>query len=156
MKLAVGSDERTHLTDVIVEELKRLGHQVELVGALGQGDPLWPEVAREVAERVASGRCQEGILLCWTGTGVTIAANKVPGIRAALCADAATAAGARQWNLANVLALSLRRTSEPVAKEILQAWFSTPIGSGEDAKAVARVTAIERKYSVPVVQHARR
>ncbi|MBI2866830.1 MAG: RpiB/LacA/LacB family sugar-phosphate isomerase [Chloroflexi bacterium] len=147
MRLAVGSDERTHLTDAVVGELQRLGHQVKLLGALGEGDPLWPIVARAVAEEVVSGRCDEGVLLCWTGTGVTIAANKVPGIRAALCDDAETAAGARTWNLANVLTMSLRRTSEAVAKEILQAWFATPLGAGEDADAVAKVADIERTYT---------
>ena len=145
MKLAAGSDERTHLTDFVVEELRRRGHDVELFGPL-TGEPLlWPEVARRVAERVASGKVQEGVLFCWTGTGVCIAANKVPGIRAALCADAETARGARKWDHANVLALSLRLTPEAVAGEILDAWFSTPF-SEEEVPTVALVSAIERKY----------
>ena len=145
MKLAAGSDERTHLTDFVVEELRRRGHDVELFGPL-TGEPLlWPEVARMVAERVASGKVQEGVLFCWTGTGVCIAANKVPGIRAALCADAETARGARKWDHANVLVLSLRLTPEAVAGEILDAWFSTPF-SEEEVPTVALVSAIERKY----------
>jgi len=145
MKLAAGSDERTHLTDFVVEELRRRGHDVELFGPL-TGEPLlWPEVARRVAERVASGKVQEGVLFCWTGTGVCIAANKVPGIRAALCADAETARGARKWDHANVLALSLRLTPEAVSGEILDAWFSTPF-SEEELPTVALVSAIERKY----------
>jgi ribose 5-phosphate isomerase B len=144
MRLAVGSDERTHLTDFVVEELSRRGHEVELFGPLAGEPLLWPEVARRVVEMVASGRVQEGVLFCWT-TGVCIAANKVPGIRAALCADAGTARGARRWNHANVLALSLRLTSEAVAREILDAWFSTPF-SEEEGPTVALVSAIEREY----------
>ena len=145
MKLAAGSDERTHLTDFVVEELRRRGHDVELFGPLAGEPLLWPEVARRVAERVASGKVQEGVLFCWTGTGVCIAANKVPGIRAALCADAETARGARKWDHANVLALSLRLTPEAVAREILDAWFSTPF-SEEEGPTVALVSALERKY----------
>ncbi|HLE02165.1 MAG TPA: RpiB/LacA/LacB family sugar-phosphate isomerase [Dehalococcoidia bacterium] len=145
MKLAAGSDERTHLTDFVVEELRRRGHDVELFGPLAGEPLLWPEVARRVAERVASGKVQEGVLFCWTGTGVCIAANKVPGIRAALCADAETARGARKWDHANVLALSLRLTPEAVSGEILDAWFSTPF-SEEELPTVALVSAIERKY----------
>lgn len=149
MRIAVGSDERTFLTDRVLLELSRRGAEVELYGALSpEGrDSLWPQVGRNVAQRVASGACQEGILFCWTGTGVSIAANKVPGVRAALCADATTAAGARRWNHANVLVMSLRLTSPEVAKEMLDAWFSTPYGEGEDAECVAQVTAMEKPLS---------
>jgi len=147
MRIAVGSDERTHLTDAVVAELKRRGMAIELVGALKEGDDShWPQVGRRVAELVAQGRCDEGILFCWTGTGVSMAANKVPGVRAALCGDPTTAAGARRWNHANVLAMSLRLTSETVAKEILEAWFTTPYGEGGDAQEVARLQEIERAY----------
>lgn len=146
MRLAVGSDERTHLTDFVVEKLQALGHQVELYGALAGEGRAWPEVAEAVAARVSGGECPEGVLFCWTGTGVSIAANKLPGVRAALCADAECARGARTWNHANILVMSLRSTSEAVAEEMLQAWFATPYGQGEDAQAVARVAAIEKKY----------
>ena len=139
MKVIVGSDERTHLTDILITELRKHGHEVELVGPLA-GDALqWPEVGRAVGEAVAAGQAKQGIVCCWTGTGVSIAANKVPGIRAALCTDAETARGARRWNHANVLALSLRLTSEVVAREILDAWFSAPEEAGDDAACVARV-----------------
>jgi ribose 5-phosphate isomerase B len=139
MKLIVGSDERTHMTDALVEDLRSRGHEVEVIGPLA-GEPLqWPEVGRTIGEAVATGRADQGIVCCWTGTGVSIAANKVPGIRAALCTDAETARGARRWNHANVLALSLRLTSEIVAREILDAWFSAPEEAGEDAACVARV-----------------
>ena len=138
MKLIVGSDERTHMTDTLVEELRKRGHELELIGPLADEDMQWPEVGRAVGEAVAAGRAEQGIVCCWTGTGVSIAANKVPGIRAALCADAETARGARRWNHANVLALSLRLTSEIVAREILDAWFSAH-EEGDDAACVARV-----------------
>ena len=149
MRIAVGSDERTHLTDGVVQELESRGHQVELCGALGPGGPhLWPKVAEAVAERVASGRSQQGVLFCWTGTGVSLAANKVPGIRAALCRDAETARGARRWNDANILVMSLRATPEVVANEILEAWFNSGFsGQEDDVEAVAAVEALERKYS---------
>lgn len=146
MKIAVGSDEKTRLTDVVVEELKKRGHGVVLCGALRTSrDVPWPDAALEVAEKVASGECDEGILFCWTGTGVSIVANKVPGIRAALCADAETARGARKWNHANVLVMSLRLTSEAVAKEILDAWFSTPFDPKE-AEMIERVKEVEKRY----------
>ncbi len=125
MKIAVGSDERTPVTDSVVDHLRRAGLDVELHGPLN-GHPMdWVDVGREVGERVASGACQQGVLFCWTGTGVSIAANKVPGIRAALCGDAQTASGARKWNDANVLVMSLRATPEAVAKEICDAWLET-------------------------------
>jgi ribose 5-phosphate isomerase B len=148
MKLAVGSDERTHLTDAVVDELKKRGHAVDLTGALRGEKEVWPTIAQQVAERVAAGEADEGILFCWTGTGVSMAANKVPGIRAALCGDAETAKGARLWNRANLLCLSLRAISEPVAKEILDAWFGTPLGSDPaDVACVKRVEEIEEKYA---------
>ncbi len=150
MKLSVGSDERTLVTDAVVAELRRRGHEVELFGPLAEAAPpaLWPDVARQAAEAVAAGAADEGILFCWTGTGVSIAANKVPGIRAALCADAETARGARLWNNANVLCLSLRRTSEVIAREILDAWFSTRYNPNEtDDAALAALDAIENDYS---------
>ncbi len=130
MKLSLGADERTPVVDFVLDELIRAGHSVTYYGPRsGETHPSiehsWPAVARHVAEDVASGRSQEGILFCWTGTGVSIAANKVRGIRAALCADADTARGARLWNNANVLCMSLRLTAQPIAREILQAWFNT-------------------------------
>lgn len=147
MKLVLGSDERTHLTDTILEELQRRGHSVELAGPLRGDNIPWPDVAEQVAEQVARGQADEGIVCCWTGTGVSMAANKVPGIRAALCGDAETAQGARLWNRANVLCLSLRATPEAVAKEILEAWFSTPLGTDPtDVACVDKVGEIERKY----------
>jgi ribose 5-phosphate isomerase B len=151
MRIAFGADERNHLTDYLQADLIQRGHALILFGAVrpeatdGDEESLWPRAAHRLAVAVAGGEADEGIVCCWTGTGVSIAANKVPGIRAALCADAETARGARRWNRANVLALSLRLTSEPLAKEILEAWFSTPPGDDPlDLACVAYLSAIER------------
>lgn len=147
MKIAIGSDERTHLTDLVVEEVKKRGHEVTLFGPLAGREEYWPEVARQAAESVAAGQADEAILFCWTGTGISLAANKVPGIRAALVHDAQTAKGARLWNRANALCLSLRATSEVVAQEILDAWFETEYRPNEvDDTCMAQVEAIEEKY----------
>jgi ribose 5-phosphate isomerase B len=121
---------------------------VELFGPLDDKEEYWPEVARQVAEKVAAGEADEGILFCWTGTGISLAANKVPGIRAALCADAETARGARLWNKANILCMSLRATPEIVAKEMLDTWFGTEYEPNEvDDVCIAQVEAIEARYS---------
>lgn len=147
MKIAVSTDERNHLVDFLLNDLNRRGHEVEYFGP-GAGDDSadWPDVTLEAVERVRSGSADEAIVMCWTGTGCTIVANKVPGIRAALCHDAETARGARVWNHANVLALSLRATPEPVAKEILDRWFDTPFGDDEwNLRQMARVRDIETR-----------
>jgi ribose 5-phosphate isomerase B len=125
MNVALGSDMAGELPEAIDRWLRAHDHQVARFGALAPGaDDSWPSVSREVAQCVARGEAQYGVLCCWTGTGVSIAANKVAGIRAALCTDAATAGGAREWNDANVLCLSLRATSIPLAEEMLDAWFA--------------------------------
>ena len=122
MRIAFGTDERTPLTDAIVERLRRQGHEVDV---LADGGP-WPDVGRAVGEAVAAdGGADRGVVCCWTGTGVSIAANKVAGVRAALCTDAETARGARRWNDANVLALGLRLTSPTTAEEMLDAFLAT-------------------------------
>lgn len=147
MKLAIGSDECTHVTDAVIADLRQRGHDLTLYGPLDNQAESWSRVAQQVAEAVASGAADEGIVFCWTGTGVSIAANKVPGIRAALCDDAETAAGARKWNNANVLCLSLRRLSEARAAEVLASWFSTSYHPNEsDDACLLQVTEIERKY----------
>jgi ribose 5-phosphate isomerase B len=153
MRIAIGSDGRTHLTDVVTTSLAGRGHETVLFGALGapqgatEAAQDWPLVSRQVAECVAGGDCQEGILFCWTGTGASIAANKVPGIRAALCPDAETARGTRIWNHANILVLSLRSTAEGVAREILEAWFATPWSDDEwNLRQLARIHEMEQHY----------
>lgn len=150
MRIAVGSDEATQLTDAVVEDLRERGHDVKLFGPLeGRSDP-WPQVGQDVGAAVAAGDADQGVLFCWTGTGVSIAANKVPGIRAALCHDAETARGARIWNHANVLVMSLRATPPVIAREMLEAWFATPPGEdAEDQACVEQVTQIEAQYAAP-------
>ena len=132
---------------VVFDRLAEQGHEVVVHGPVVDQEILWPEVAHRVAEDVSAGRADEGVLFCWTGTGVSIAANKVPGIRAALCDDAETARGARLWNKANVLCMSLRRTSEVVAEEILEKWFETEYQPNEeDDTCLAQIDEIERAY----------
>lgn len=129
MRIAFGTDEQTEVTTGAVELLRGQGHEVEEVAV---GD-AWPEVGRRVASAVASGRADRGVVCCWTGTGVSIAANKVPGARAALCTDAATAAGARRYNDANVLAIGLRLTSARVLEEMLEMFLATEVDQAEEA-----------------------
>ena len=138
MRVVLGSDEKTPLTDAVRDDLEQRGHDVVLVGPPG-GEPIeWAEVGQRVGELVAKGDVETGVLFCWTGTGASIAANKAPGVRAALCTDAATAAGARKWNDANVLVMGLRLTTPEVARELLDAWFATEADPGE-ADNIARL-----------------
>ncbi len=134
MRIAFGTDEVTPVTDGVVAHLRDLGHEVAVV-APGEE---WPEVGRGVGEAVAAGGADRGVVCCWTGTGVAIAASKVPGIRAALCGDAETARGARRWNDANVVALGLRLTSAVVAVEVVDAFLATD-PDPEELPAVARL-----------------
>lgn len=145
MKIAVSSDEHTHMVDSLIKELKNRGHDVIYFGPVAGEDSLdWPVVTLQAVEKVREGEADEAIVLCWTGTGSSIAANKVPGIRAALCQDAETAKGARIWNHANVLALSLRTTSGPILKEILDQWFSTPFSEDEwNKKQIQRINKMD-------------
>src|ERR671916_2969255 len=125
MRIAVAADERTGVADAVVEELRRRGHETVLHGALNDEErDDWAWASEAAARDVAARRADQAIVCCWTGTGAAIAANKVDGVRAALCGDAATAEGARRWNDANALALSLRTTSEALLGEILDAWFA--------------------------------
>src|SRR4051794_6314098 len=144
MKIAVAADERTGVADAVVAELRARGHEPVVHGALAEGErPDWAWCCEAAARDVAEGRAEQAVVCCWTGTGASIAANKVPGIRAALCADAVTAAGARKWNDANVLALSLRATSEAELSEILDAWFAgAPSAEPDDAANIAHVGEI--------------
>jgi ribose 5-phosphate isomerase B len=127
VRIAFGTDEVTPVSEAVKAGLAERGHQVVVVG---EGDP-WPDVGRAVGEAVASGGAAYGVVCCWTGTGVSMAANKVPGVRAALCTDAETARGARRWNDANVLAFGLRLTSPAVAGELLDAFLATDPEEGE-------------------------
>jgi ribose 5-phosphate isomerase B len=144
MRVSVAADERTGVADAVVEELRRRGHEPLLHGALSDSErDDWAWASEAAARDVAGGAAEQGIVCCWTGTGASIAANKVPGVRAALCADAETARGARTWNDANVLALSLRTLSAAVLAEILDAWFaSAPSEEPGDAANIRHVDEI--------------
>jgi ribose 5-phosphate isomerase B len=141
MRIAVSADERTGVAEAVAARLRERGHDVRLHGALAEGErPDWAWASEAAARDVAAGRAEQAVVCCWTGTGASIAANKVAGIRAALCGDAETAAGARRWNDANVLALSLRTTSDALLGEILDAWFAAePSTDADDRANVAHV-----------------
>ena len=147
MRISVATDERTGVADAVVEQLRRRGHEPVLHGALDENErDDWAWASEAAARDVADGRAEQGIVCCWTGTGASIAANKVPGIRAALCADAPTAEGARRWNDANVLALSLRTASPAILGEILDAWFAAePAPDPDDAANVEHLAEMERE-----------
>jgi len=145
MRVSVAADELVGVAKLIVEELRRRGHEPIAHGALEDAErDDWAWASEAAARDVAEGRADQAIVCCWTGTGASIAANKVTGVRAALCGDAETAAGARKWNDANVLALSLRGTSDAELTEILDAWFKAqPSGDREDLANVAHLADIE-------------
>src|SRR5918999_4855917 len=144
MRIAVASDERTGVADAVVEELRRRGHEPSLHGALSDDErDDWAWASEAAAREVAEGSADQAIVCCWTGTGASIAANKVAGVRAALCGDAQTARGARRWNDANVLALSLRTTSPALLGEILDGWFEgAPSDEADDVANVRHVDEI--------------
>jgi ribose 5-phosphate isomerase B len=145
MRIAVSADERVGVAGALVAALRERGHEPVPHGALADGEREdWAWASEAAAREVASGRVEQAIVCCWTGTGASIAANKVAGIRAALCGDAPTARGARRWNDANVLALSLRCTSEAELNEILDAWFSAePSAERADRENVEHLAEIE-------------
>jgi ribose 5-phosphate isomerase B len=134
VRIVFGTDERTPLTDAVVDDLRSRGHEVAVVA----DGARWADVGRAVGESVGRGEADRGIVCCWTGTGVSMAANKVPGVRAALCTDAETARGARRWNDANVLAFGLRLTSPQVAREMVDAFLATDPDEDE-REQIARV-----------------
>ena len=145
MRISVSSDMDEPVARSLVAQLTERGHDVVTHGALSPGaDPHWAACSQAAARDVASGASDQAVVCCWTGTGASIAANKVPGVRAALCTDAYTADGARRWNDANVLALSLRLTSEPLLREILDAWFAAEASAeAEDRQNVERVERLD-------------
>jgi ribose 5-phosphate isomerase B len=146
MRVALCSDEPYPVHDTVRVWLEEHGHQVVPFGSIATGaEAPWALVAESAAEAVAGGDCDQGVFFCWTGTGISIAANKVAGIRAALCSDPGQAAGARVWNHANVLCLSNRTLADDLAKEILAAWFDTGADDRGDA-GVADLTAVETRH----------
>lgn len=144
MRIAIAADERVGVAEAIAEELRGRGHEPIAHGALHDDErDDWAWASEAAARDVAEGRAEQAVVACWTGTGASIAANKVPGIRAALCVDAETARGARRWNDANVLALSLRLTSGPQLAEILDGWFAgTPSDEESDVANIRHVDEI--------------
>ncbi len=146
MRIAISADELTGVATTLPEQLRARGHEPILHGAYVPDEPAdWAWASERAARDVAQGAADQAIVACWTGTGASIAANKVAGIRAALCADAQTAAGARRWNDANVLALSLRTTSDAQLQEILDAWLAGARSEDEsDERNIAHVGELDR------------
>jgi ribose 5-phosphate isomerase B len=146
VRISLAADELTGVAVILPAELGERGHELLLHGALSENeDGDWALSSAAAARDVIDGAADQAIVCCWTGTGAAIAANKLPGVRAALCRDAVTAAGARRWNDANVLALSLRSTADAELAEILDAWFSTqPSDKDEDLASIARLGELER------------
>lgn len=144
MRVSVAADEVTGVAEAVVEELRRRGHEVVAHGALAEGErDAWAWASEAAARDVAEGRAEQAVVCCWTGTGASIAANKVAGVRAALCGDAQTARGARRWNDANVLALSLRTTTGALMKEVLDAWLAErPSDEHDDVANIRHVDEI--------------
>lgn len=139
MRIVVGSDDSGETLDAVLAWLADHGHDVERLD-IGR----WPEVARELGEAVVAGRADQGVLMCWTGTGTAMMANKVPGVRAALCWDPWIAEGARRWNDANVLVLSLKRVAPEDVPAILDAWFAVAEPDPDEADNIARLVEYER------------
>jgi ribose 5-phosphate isomerase B len=139
VKIVVGSDDEGAVVETVVDELRSRGHDVTVLDR-----SQWPDVARRVAETVASAQADQGMLFCWTGTGTSMAANKVPGARAALAWDPWIAEGARRWNDANVLVMSLKRTTPETAKEILDAWLAVEGPDPDEAENIARLSELDR------------
>jgi len=137
MRVAFASDDENDTTRAVVAALTDAGHELILPDAAES----WPDLGRFVGRAVVEGRADYGVVMCWTGTGTAIAANKVPGVRAALAWDPWIARGARLWNDANVLAMSLKRLAPDVAVEVLQAFLETPEADPDEA---ANIAAIER------------
>ena len=140
MRILVGADDEGTVAETVVTELRARGHDVDVLER-----EQWPDVARKVAEAVASGDADQGVLFCWTGTGTSMAANKVPGARAALAWDPWIAEGARRWNDANVLVMSLKRTSPETAKAILDAWFGVTEPDPDEAENIARLRELDAR-----------
>ena len=136
----VGADDEGIVADTVVEDLRERGHNVTVLER-----DRWPEIASKVGVAVASGEADQGVVFCWTGTGTAMAANKIPGVRAALVWEPWIAEGARRWNDANVLVLSLKRTEPETAKQILDAWFAVEQPDADERENIARLAELERR-----------
>lgn len=148
MRIAVASDHGGfRLKQEVINYLGLAGYEFEDLGTYSADSVDYPDFARAVAEAVRSGEFDRGIILCGTGIGVCIAANKVPGIRAALCHDTFSARAAREHNDANVLTMGERVIGPGLARDIVAAWLAAEFQGGRHARRVAKITAIEEKYS---------
>src|ERR671931_1829217 len=139
MRIVIGADDEGAAADAAVAEVEARGHEVTVLPR-----EQWPVVAQKVAESVATGEADQGMLFCWTGTGTSMAANKVPGVRAALVWEPWIAEGARKWNDANVLVMSLKRTEPEQAKAILDAWFAVEEPDPDEAENIARLAELDQ------------
>jgi ribose 5-phosphate isomerase B len=140
VRIAVGADDEGAVAEAVVDELRARGHDVTVLERA-----QWPDVAARVARAVAEGEVDQGMLFCWTGTGTAMAANKVPGVRAALAWEPWIAEGARKWNDANVLVMSLKRTDPEVAKQIVGAWLAVEEPDPDEAANIARLAELDRE-----------
>jgi ribose 5-phosphate isomerase B len=139
VRIVVGADDEGEVLDAVLDELGQRGHELTVLP-----QDTWPDVARRVAETVASGEADQGMLFCWTGTGTSMAANKIPGVRAALAWDPWIAEGARKWNDANVLVMSLKRTEPDTARAIVDAWLAVDAPDEDERENIAKVAELER------------
>jgi ribose 5-phosphate isomerase B len=139
VRIVVGADDEGAVADAVVDELRSRGHEVDVLER-----SHWPDVAARVARSVSAGEADQGMLFCWTGTGTSMAANKVPGVRAALAWEPWIAEGARKWYDANVLVMSLKRTDPATARAIVDAWLSVDAPDPDEAENIARLRDLER------------
>jgi ribose 5-phosphate isomerase B len=146
MRIAVGSDHRgVGMRSKIVDLLKRMGHEVIDVGTCGEESVDYPDIAAAVAKKVSIGEVDRGILICGTGLGMAIVANKFPGVRAAPCHDYVTAEMSRRHNDLNVLCLSGDILGERLVDRLIEIWLNTEFEGGRHERRVEKIAAIERK-----------
>ncbi len=146
-RIAIGADHGGYaMKEALKPHLQSLGYEVVDCGAHSTDAVDYPDIAYAVARLVADGKCANGIIIDGAGIGSCMAANKVPGIRAALCYDHATAVNSREHNHANVLTLGAALIAVNLAKQIVSDWLATPFGSGRHAKRVEKIMAIEKRY----------
>lgn len=146
MKIAIGNDHAaTELKFVIMDYLKELGHEVVNFGTDDTKSCNYPEYGEKVGRAVAAGEADCGILICGTGVGISIAANKVPGVRAAVCSDTTTARLVKQHNNANILAFGARIVGVELAKDIVDAYLNAEFMGGKHKTRIDMIHEIERK-----------
>lgn len=144
MRIAIGSDHRgLAARKRVVGLLERLGHEAIDCGSHGEEAVDYPDIAADVARRVSDGSVDRGILLCCTGVGMAIAANKLPGVRAATCHDEVTAEMSRRHNDLNVLCLSAEMLGQELQEKMLRTWLDTPFEGGRHARRVAKIASLE-------------